>query len=78
MNDYIKSRITVTEKFMGKMKEHGYNETSLAPLVGLSQQNFSHRKRGVVEWRLPEVFHIMDILEIPTSEIADYFKGGTR
>jgi hypothetical protein len=46
--------------------------------LGISPQSFSNRKKGKAPWTLQEVYLLMDILEIPTSEIADYFKGGTK
>lgn len=72
------AKITVTEKFMETMKEKRMTETSLAPLIGLSQQNFSHRKRGVVDWRLTEAFKILEIFEVEPCEIARFFVGNLR
>jgi hypothetical protein len=69
---------TITQALHEAIKNSGHSYQSLASLLGMSPASFSQRKAGTVPWTLPEVFQIMDILEIPKSEIALYFKGGTK
>ena len=69
---------TITQALHEAIKNSGHSYQSLASLLGISPASFSQRKHGTVSWTLDEVFLLMDILEIPTSEIADYFKTGVK
>jgi hypothetical protein len=70
--------VTITQKLHEKIKEKKHTYQTISYLIGISPASFSQRKVGTVPWTLTEVFQIMDILEIPTSEIADYFKTGVK
>ena len=67
--------ITITPLLKEAMKKKGYTGLTLAPLIGLSPQSFSQRKRGTAPWTLDEAFKILEILEIEPCEIARCFQG---
>ncbi len=60
-------------RLLGKIKEHGFTQESLAEKVGISvcSLNLSlNNKRG---FRQAEILKICDILNIPVQNVADYF-----
>jgi len=69
-----KQRCTITQALHEKIKEKKHTYQTISYLIGISPASLSQRKVGTVPWTLSEVYKIMEILEIPTSEIADYFK----
>jgi DNA-binding XRE family transcriptional regulator len=68
--------ITITPTLKQAIKGAGYTGQTLAPLIGLSPQSFSQRKRGTAPWLLDECYQILDVLEIPRQKIYLYFTGG--
>jgi DNA-binding Xre family transcriptional regulator len=65
--------ITINSELFAIMKNKGITSENLALTVGLSPASFSLRKHGNVSWELEKCFQILDILEIPRSDIARYF-----
>ena len=67
--------ITTTSQFKAKMREKKFTGQTLAPLLGLSPQSLSQRKRGTVPFTLDEAFKILEIFEVEPCEIARFFVG---
>lgn len=68
--------VTITKDLTKRIRAAGYTYETLAPLVGLTGSMFTIRKRGRVHWELDICYKILDILEIPRSQIEDFFIGG--
>lgn len=60
-------------KLRGLIKEKGMTESELAMKINLSPSSISCRLSGKVEWSLPEMRAVCDVLEIPISDIGKYF-----
>ena len=60
-------------KLRGLIKEKGMTESELAMKINLSASSISCRLSGKVEWTLPEMRAVCDVLEIPISDIGKYF-----
>lgn len=60
-------------KLRGLIKEKGMTESELAMKINLSPSSISCRLSGKVEWTLPEMRAVCDVLEIPISDIGKYF-----
>jgi DNA-binding Xre family transcriptional regulator len=65
--------ITISSELIEIMKNKGIKSENLALSIGLSPASFSLRKHGNVPWELEKCYQILDILEIPRSDIARYF-----
>jgi DNA-binding Xre family transcriptional regulator len=65
--------ITINTELFEIMKNKGIKSENLALSIGLSPASFSLRKHGNVPWELEKCYQILDILEIPRSDIARYF-----
>ena len=60
-------------KIRGLIKEKGMTEAELANKINLSASSLSCRLGGKVDWTLPEMRAVCDVLEINFSEIGKYF-----
>lgn len=63
----------VYSKLRGLIKEKGLSEADFAKKINLSSSSLSCRLNGKIDWTVPEVRAVCDILEIDKSEIAKYF-----
>ena len=61
------------DKLREAMKENGISQEYLGELLNLSSSCISKRMRGVVEWRINEIYEVLDILRIPYSQLQEYF-----
>jgi transcriptional regulator with XRE-family HTH domain len=61
------------KKLRMKMIMDGITQETLAELMELSTCTISNYFTGRIEWRLSQVYKVCDVLEIPYSEISNYF-----
>lgn len=63
----------IYSKLRGLIKEKGLSESELAKEINLSSSSLSLRLNGKVDWTVPEVRAICDVLQIDKSDISQYF-----
>lgn len=60
-------------KLRGKMAEMDINSVALANYLGRSSAYISARLTHKYAWNIDEVYKILELLEIPKEQIAEYF-----
>lgn len=60
-------------KLRGEIIAHDISHGEFAEGIGLSKSAVSQRLNGHKEWRLCEIYAVMDFFGLPYSEIPDYF-----
>ena len=60
-------------KLLGRIKECGYTQGSLAAAIGVNASHFSGKVNGNFPFRQEEIFRICTVLEIPRDEVGVYF-----
>lgn len=63
-------------KLRGRIVEMGLTNKSLAEKIGLTEVGMSKRLNGRIQFTLKEICAIVDVLDIPKYEVADYFNIG--
>ena len=64
-------------KIRGLLAEHGMTIAELAYQLGKSKPHINHCLVGKSQWRLDEMYGILDYFEIPYDQMHIYFpKGG--
>ena len=62
-----------TNKFLGKMKEHGFTLESLAAALGISRMSLYNKAHGIREWKLGEFYRVCKLLELSEDDIQSIF-----
>lgn len=62
-----------TNKFLGKMKEHGFTLDTLAQALGMSRMSLYNKVHGIREWRLREFSKVCELLDLSADEIQGIF-----
>ena len=60
-------------KLRGLIKEKGLSESELAKRINLSPSSLSCRLNGKIDWTVPEVRAVCDVLNIDKTNIGEYF-----
>jgi len=60
-------------KLLGKIKETGYTQLELAKAIGCAETTLNLKLKNVREFKLSEAKRICDVLNIDTTQIAEYF-----
>lgn len=60
-------------KLKGRTKEKGYTQKDVALSAGMSETTYSFKLNGKSAFRQEEISSIIKLLEIPATEIGDYF-----
>lgn len=60
-------------KLRGKIKEKFGSESKLAKTIGLSPTSLSYRLNNGVEFSSTEIYRIIAVLDLESSEIKEYF-----
>lgn len=60
-------------KLLGKMKEHGFTQESFAKNLGISACSLNLSLNNKRDFRQDEILNAINLLDIPSSQIADYF-----
>jgi len=60
-----------------KLVEYDMTAAELATRIGIHEATMSARMTGREQWRLDEMYAVMDLLRIPHDKLPEYFpKGG--
>ena len=60
-------------KLLGRIKECGYNQTTLAKKIGINPSTMSEKLNNKFRFSVREIDAISKALDIHKSEIGDYF-----
>jgi len=60
-------------KLRARLAENGYTQQDMQRRLGLGSSTVSRRFNGVEEWRLTEIWEIMEWLDIPAQQMHEYF-----
>lgn len=65
-------------KLRGLMREFGDTQDDVARALLLSRISVSNRLRGTAEWRLDEMYALMDRYHVPHDQLHMVFPKGGR
>lgn len=65
-------------KLRGLMHEFGDTQDDVARALLLSRISVSNRLRGTAEWRLSEMYALMDRYHVPHDRLHEVFPKGGR
>lgn len=57
------------------MARRGLTQTSLAPMLGITQSGLSKRLSGTADWRIPELYLLAAALGVPLSTFLPELKA---
>lgn len=60
-------------KLLGRIRECGFTQAQLAAAINISKATLSAKLNGQFYFTAIEIYSICDVLNIPTSEIGEYF-----
>ena len=60
-------------KLRGRIREKFGTEVAFADAMGMDRGTISRKLRGVSPWKMPEVKKACELLDIPDSEMSDFF-----
>lgn len=60
-------------KLLGRIKEYGYTQKSLAESVHISESHFCQKISGNYPFKQTDIQRICETLHIPCNEIGTYF-----
>lgn len=60
-------------KFLGKIRERGLTQESLAPMCGMELSTLNRKLRGKGEWKQSEIIKACDAVGIEYADIPVYF-----
>lgn len=60
-------------KLLGRMREYGFTQEQLAKAIGINKGTLSVKLNNKFSFSQEEILAICKILNIPASEISDYF-----
>ena len=60
-------------KLLGRIRERGFTQEQLAKAVGMSKTTLSAKLNNLFYFTAKEIYAICEVLNIPTSEIGEYF-----
>lgn len=58
---------------LGRMKEYGYTQAKLAKELGISECSVNFSLNNKRNFRQDEILKLVDILEIPSGKLEEYF-----
>ena len=65
-------------KLRGLMREFGDTQDDVARALLLSRISVSNRLRGAADWRLDEMYALMDRYHVPNDRLHEVFPKGGR
>ena len=65
-------------KLRGLMREFGDTQDDLARVLLLGRVSVSNRLRGTAEWKLCEMYALMDRYHVPHDRLHEVFPMGGR
>ena len=60
-------------KLIGKIKEKYKNRDDFAKIIGLSSNSLSKKLNNKVPFTSPEIYKIVEVLDVDVKDIAIYF-----
>lgn len=60
-------------KLLGRIRECGFTHEQLAKAIGITKATLSAKLNGHFYFLAKEMYAICDVLNIPISEIGEYF-----
>lgn len=60
-------------KLRGKLKEEDIDQVYLAEKLGVCPMAVSHRMTGKTDWRLHEMYSVLELIREPPEAIYIYF-----
>ena len=60
-------------KLLGRIRECGFTQEQLAKAIGVSKATLSAKLNNQFYFTAKEMYDICDVLNIPISEIGEYF-----
>ena len=65
-------------KLRGLMREYGDTQDDVARALLLSRISVSNRLRGAADWKLGEMYALMDRYHVPHNRLHEVFPKGGR
>ena len=65
-------------KLRGLMREYGDTQDDVARVLLLSRISVSNRLRGTAEWKIGEMYALMDRYHVPHDRLHEVFPKGGR
>ena len=65
-------------KLRGLMREYGDAQDDVARTLLLSRASVSNRMRGAADWKLSEMYVLMDRYHVPHNMLHEVFPKGGR
>lgn len=60
-------------KLLGRIRERGFTQTTLAKAIGISDCSMNLKLNNKADFKQDEILRAVSILEIPGTEIGEYF-----
>ena len=60
-------------KLLGRMAEKGLKKGAVAKMLGITDRSLSNKLYGRNDWKLTEVYRLIEMLDISYEDIYDYF-----
>ena len=60
-------------KLLGRIRECGFTQMELAKMIGMSKTTLSAKLNNQFYFSAKDIYSICCVLDIPTSEIGEYF-----
>ena len=60
-------------KLLGRIRECGFTQEQLAKAIGISKASLSAKLNNQFYFTAKDMYSICEVLNIPTSEIGEYF-----
>lgn len=67
--------MTDTNKLKGLIAMHGYSQTDVAKMIGLSATSFNYKINGIRPFTQKEIGKLISIFRIKNNEIVSIFFG---
>ncbi len=58
---------------LGRMKELGYTQAKIAKIIGISECSVNFTLNNKRNFRQDEILKLIDVLDIPSGKIEEYF-----
>lgn len=65
-------------KLRGLMRKYGDTQDDLARVLLLGRASVSNRMRGAADWKLGEMYALMDRYHVPHDRLHEVFPKGGR
>lgn len=60
-------------KLLGRIKEYGHTQKSIAKEAGISESHFCQKLSGSYPFKQSDIQKLCELLNIPANEIGNYF-----